>query len=146
MLKKITLISTVCIGILASPTEGHLVQPASSIAIDHPWVRISTGPNTAAYCTLTNTGSDPDKLMRVECMDTTTVELHNHVEEDGVMKMRPVSFIEIGASPVTLKPGSLHIMLMGLKDSFQGKKNISMTLYFQKAGPLQIDFPVKLKS
>jgi periplasmic copper chaperone A len=126
--------------VLASPpiTVGDL-----SIT-GHRWIRPSTGPNTAAYLTITSPGGQPDKLIKVECEDATAVELHDHINDNGVMKMRPVPFIEISKDPVFLKPGSLHIMLMGLKDSFQGKEKIPLTLHFEKAGSITIDFSVKV--
>jgi copper(I)-binding protein len=110
----------------------------------HRWIRPSTGPNTAAYLTIASPSGQPDKLIKVECEDATVVELHDHINDNGVMKMRPVPFIEITKDPVSLKPGSLHIMLMGLKDSFQGKEKIPLTLHFEKAGPITLDFLVKV--
>ena len=109
----------------------------------HRWIRPSKGPNTAAYLTITNRGSKPDKLIKVECDFADTVELHNNIEETGIMKMRPVSAIDIGKDSVELKPGGLHIMLMGLKESFQGKEKIPLTLVFDKAGRVTVNFSVK---
>lgn len=110
----------------------------------HRWIRSSTGPNTAAYLTIASPSGQPDKLIKVECEDATTIELHDHINDNGVMKMRPVPFIEISKDPISLKPGSLHIMLMGLKDSFQGKEKIPLTLHFEKAGKVTLDFLVKV--
>jgi copper(I)-binding protein len=101
-------------------------------------------PNTAAYLTITNTSDQSDKLVRVECDESKVVEIHNHINDNGVMKMRPVDFIEIGKNPVEMKPGGLHIMLMGLKDSFQGKETIPLTLYFEKAGSVKVDIPIRV--
>lgn len=110
----------------------------------HRWIRPSTGPNTAAYLTIASPSGQPDKLIKVECEEATTVELHDHINDNGVMRMRPVPFIEITKDPVSLKPGSLHVMLMGLKDSFQGKEKIPLTLHFEKAGAVTLDFLVKV--
>ncbi len=113
------------------------------LSIGHRWVRASTGPNTAAYLTITNTSGQPDKLISVDCPQAGRVELHDHINEDGIMKMRPVESIVIGKDPVTLKPGSLHIMLMEIKSPFQEKETVPLTLHFEKAGDLKIDFPIK---
>ncbi|MBM3468346.1 MAG: copper chaperone PCu(A)C [Alphaproteobacteria bacterium] len=113
------------------------------ITIGHRWVRPSSGPNTAAYVTITNTGSEPDKLRRVECLEATTVELHDNININGVMRMQPVQFIEIGKEKVVLQPGGLHIMLMNLKPAFQKLQNVTLTLHFEKAGSVRVDFPVK---
>ena len=43
------------------------------------------------------------------------VELHSMSMEGGIMKMRRLAAIDILADqPVSLKPGGLHIMLVGL--------------------------------
>ncbi|MBX9805543.1 MAG: copper chaperone PCu(A)C [Alphaproteobacteria bacterium] len=143
MLKKITLS---CFLILSLFVAAALSCPPVTVGdltiSEHRWIRPSTGPNTAAYLTITS--KQNDKLIKVDCKEAETVELHNHIDDNGVMKMRPVEFIAVGKDPVSLKPGSLHIMLMGLKDSFQGKSAIPLTLHFEKAGPVTLDFDVKV--
>lgn len=140
------LISTLlCLGIFFSAASAcPPIKVGDLTIVGHRWIRPSTGPNTAAYLTINNPTGQPDKLIRVECDDANTVELHNHIEVDGIMKMRPVPFIEIGSDSVELKPGGLHIMLMGLKPSFQRKEKIPLTLTFEKAGTVTIDFSVKV--
>lgn len=144
MLKKFALASILIAYIFMESLHGCPSVSVKNLSLTgHRWIRPSTGPNTAAYLTITSPTGQPDKLIKVECEYATTVELHNHINENGIMKMRPVDYIEIGKDPVSLKPGSLHIMLMGLKDSFQGKEKIPLTLHFEKAGPITIDFSVK---
>jgi len=142
--KKTPLTSLIFMGIIVAISMACPPITTGNITIvGHRWVRPSSGPNTAAYLTITNTGDQPDKLVNVMSEHANTVELHTNIEEDGVMKMRPVAAIEIGKDPVELKPGGLHIMLMGLKSSFQGKDSIPLTLVFEKAGPVTLDFSVK---
>lgn len=144
LLKKISLTSFCLAALFTAIT---LACPPISVGdvtlTGHRWIRPSKGPNTAAYLTMTNRGSVPDKLIKVECDFADTVELHNNIEEAGIMKMRPVPAIVIGNDAVELKPGGLHIMLLGLKESFQGKEKIPMTLVFDKAGRVTVNFSVK---
>lgn len=137
------IISLYLIGVIVPMSKTVSLMTHKGLSFERLWVRPSTGPNTAAYITITNSGDQSERLIKVESADAATVELHNHIEEDGVMKMRPVNFIEIGPDPVEMKPGGLHIMLMGLKKSFQGKKEIPLTLHFEKAGKVDIIFSVK---
>lgn len=141
MIKKLFFACIWLAGIGVATSYAEVV--VGNISLTNYWVRPSTGPNTAAYVTIVNTGSEMDKLQKAECPDASIVELHNHIEEDGIMKMRPVNFIEVAASPVEMKPGGLHIMLMELKDSFQGKETIPLTLHFEKAGKVEITVPVQ---
>lgn len=145
VMKKIAALSVFIVGILGATAWACPPVTIGDLSITgHRWIRPSTGPNTAAYLTIASPSGQPDKLIKVECEEATAVELHDHINDNGVMKMRPVPFIEIGKDPVSLKPGSLHIMLMGLKDSFQGKEKIPLTLHFEKAGKMTLDFPVKV--
>lgn len=141
--KQIILLSFLCLGTLLAFAQACSPTLVGNLSLTDRWVRPSSGPNTAAYLTIKNSAWEPDRLLKVDCEDTTTVELHDHIEENGVMKMRPVPTIDIGKDPVVMKPGGLHIMLMGLKDSFKGKETVYLTLYFEKAGAVKAKFPVR---
>ena len=75
-----------------------------------------TGRPGAAFLTIENDG-EADRLVSATSTLSPKVELHTHIQEDGVMKMRPVEFIEIPAKEtVELKSGGYHIMLFDVKD------------------------------
>src|SRR5207244_96276 len=72
-------------------------------------------------------------------------EMHNQVVEKGVAKMRPMgNGIEIkpGAT-VEFKPGGLHVMLVGLKEPLRQGQRVKGTLVFEKAGKVDVEFPVE---
>lgn len=99
--------------------------------------------NTAMYMTIKNTmASNGDRLIKAECLAANAVELHDHINEDGIMKMRPVDGIAI-KDTAELKPGSLHIMLMGLKQDLKEGEHIEMKLSFEKAGAITVKVPVQ---
>jgi len=61
-----------------------------------------------------------------------------------VMKMRPVEDIDVPpAAPVELKPGGLHIMLLGLTAPLKEGDSFPLTLTFAKAG--EITVPVHIE-
>ena len=71
-------------------------------------------------------------------------ELHTHIKDGDVMKMREVQSIEIGPhSKVMLKPGGLHVMLMGLKEPLVKGSHFPLTLVFEKAGKMTVDVSVE---
>lgn len=113
------------------------------LTLDNAWVRPGmTGQNTAAYLTINNPSQAKDKLVRAACSLTKSTELHNHINENGIMKMRPVTAIPIETNIVELKPGSLHIMLIGLKQDLKTGENVKIKLEFEKAGKVEVDFAV----
>lgn len=117
-----------------------------AIEIDHPWAR-ATAPgaaNGAVYFTLTGVGADGDRLVSAASPVADKVELHMHIHDNGVMKMRPVNAIEVTpGSPTTLQPGGLHVMLLGLKQPLAKGKSFPLTLTFEKAGPTVVQVDVQ---
>lgn len=112
------------------------------IRVEVVWARASIGTSRpgAAYLTIVNEGSDPDRLLRIETPVAARAEVHETVSEEGVMKMRPVGEVEIPArTTIKLKPGGLHIMLMGLSEPLDKGGKISLTLRFEKSGAVSVD-------
>ena len=64
--------------------------------------------------------------------------------QGDVMRMREVNAIDLPAGKtVELKPGGLHIMLVGLKAPLKAGERFAMKLRFEKAGEVTIDVPVE---
>ena len=116
------------------------------IAIDQPWARASLGnaPNSAAYMILQNTGTVPDRLIGGSTPVATQVQLHTHVMEGGVAKMRPVDAIEVApGQPTVLEPGGAHVMLQGLTQKLEEGTTMPLTLVFEHAGKVMLEVPVE---
>ena len=68
-----------------------------------------------------NAGDKPASLVRVDNGVAKVTELHNHTNDDGVMRMRQVKAVEVPAKgEVKLEPGGLHVVLIDLKTPPQG--------------------------
>jgi len=116
------------------------------LLIDHPWARASIGkaPNGAAYMTIVTQGNETDRLLAVESDVAKHAALHTHLMEDGVMKMRPVEAIEVASGePTLLKPGGLHVMLMGLKAPLVEGESFPLTLVFERAGRIEVEVTIE---
>lgn len=129
---------------LADGTAGTKV---GSVVVAQPWSR-ATAPgaaNGAAYLTLSNDGSTADRLVAASAPVAAKVELHTHLMDNGVMRMRPVEGgidVDPGA-PVVLQPGGLHVMLMGLKAPLQQGQTFPLTLRFEKGGEGMVEVMVQ---
>jgi copper(I)-binding protein len=119
---------------------------AGPIHIAQPWARATPkgAKSGAGYMTVTNNGSAPDRLSCVSSDAGTECELHSMTMENGVMKMRPVQGgLEIRpGETVTLKPSSTHLMFLNLKHPLEQGSTIAATLLFEKAGTVQVEFPI----
>ena len=134
-LRTLTIVAAMT-ALLAAPAFAHSIK-AGSIEIEHPWSRATAGAGTngAIFMTLTNQGTSADRLLSVTSSAAERVELHSHIEEDGVMKMRQINAIELPAgATVLLGPGRFHAMLFGLKAALIAGQSIPLTLTFEKAG------------
>ena len=128
--------------------------PALAMAASKPaittafaWVRAAPAGATAgaAYLSITNTGSAPDRLIGGSSPVASAVELHEMNMDGGVMRMRPVTgglAIPAGRT-IALKPGGYHIMLIGLKAPLTAGTMVPLTLRFEKAGVVKLQVPVR---
>jgi len=105
------------------------------------WARAtaSKARNGAVYLQIKNNSGAGDKLLSSQTDAAKRAGLHNHTMDDGVMKMRPVDAVVIPAhGMVTMKPGGLHIMLMGLAAPLVKGASLPLTLKFKNAGTVAV--------
>ena len=70
--------------------------------------------------------------------------MHTHLMDGDVMRMRQVEAVEVAAKGMAaLKPGSHHIMLIGLKEPLIEGNSFPLTLTFEKAGKVAIEVKVE---
>ena len=123
------------------------VQAAEGpVSVADPYARaVPPGqPNSGAFMTLTNASAQPRALVSASSPAARTVELHTHVNEDGMMRMRKVERIEIPAgTTVTLAPGGLHVMLIGLKEDLKPGTSVDLALSFDDGSQVQVQAPVR---
>ncbi|MBT3360279.1 MAG: copper chaperone PCu(A)C [Rhodospirillales bacterium] len=119
---------------------------SGDIVIANPWARASASKMMkagAAFMALTNNGAQADRIIEAQSTIAKKTELHTHLMEKGVMKMRQVEAIDVPAGKtVALKPGGLHVMFMGLKGPLKVGASFSLTLVFEKAGKIKIEVPI----
>ena len=97
-------------------------------------------PSSAAYLKITNNGVSDDRLIAAKAAIAQRVEIHSMEMDNGVMRMRAVDgglAIAAGDS-VTLAPGGLHIMLMGLTTDLAPDTKHEIILVFEKAGDVKL--------
>jgi periplasmic copper chaperone A len=124
---------------MAMATEGHGEMPTPAEG-----TMAGTGANSAAYMLLRNKTSTPDKLLGVESQAAKAVELHVSELQGDVMTMRPIEFVEVPANgEAELKPGGMHVMLIGLKHDLKAGEVIDLVLVFEKAGRIKVQAEVR---
>lgn len=118
----------------------------ANVSTQNAWIRSTTGPNGALFLDIENDSSQLDALVDASTSQEQCdhMELHTHKHENGKMMMRQVSSIDVPAqSKVELKPGGLHIMLMGLKKPLKEGEIVPVSLTFESGQALELQVPVK---
>lgn len=119
---------------------------AGNLVISNPWARATPGGATvgAGYLSITNKGSEPDKLIGGSLAPAARFQVHVTVMENGIAKMRPVQGLEIRpGETIEFKPGGMHVMFMGLKQPLKQGQMLKGTLVFEKAGTVAVEFSVQ---
>jgi periplasmic copper chaperone A len=123
------------------------VPASGGIVIRNPFTRASpTGAETGgAFLTIVNNGQTADRFISASSPAAQTVELHETVDDKGVVKMepRPEGWEIPAGGTLELKPGGKHIMLIGLTAPLVAGEKIQVTLNFEKSAPQKIEIPVR---
>jgi hypothetical protein len=155
----------VVIALLLLLSSGCGGSSKTSIQIDDAWARAAkaaemenqdqtstetggmghmSGSLSAAYMVITNNSDQPDRLLRASSDAAHTTELHISEIVDGVMSMHPVDSVEVPANgQAELKPGGLHIMLIGLTGDLVAGEKMPLTLEFENAGKIQVEAEIR---
>jgi periplasmic copper chaperone A len=141
-------------------SAGQMEHRHTTIQLENAWARrapamvqggqsgqgggaMSAG-NGAVYVTISNHGSEADALLSASSDVATTAELHQTIEQDGKMVMRPLPKADVPAGgTLEMKPGGYHIMLLGLKQDLKAGETIDVALTFEKAGQMSVEARVK---
>jgi copper(I)-binding protein len=128
---------------LAQARETYRAGP---IVVETPWSRATPGGAKVAggYMRITNTGSEPDRLVGGSTVVAERFEVHRSTVANGVARMEPVTGgLEIAPGhTVELKPGTMHAMFVGLKQGLKPGDTVRGMLVFEKAGVLKVEYQV----
>ncbi len=117
----------------------------SSIEVCDVWTRPKTQSSTAGgvFLTLKNTDKKEAFLISASTPIAARVELHDHIMENDVMKMREVPSIAIPAGgTVKLQPGGLHVMFFGVKQALKPGDTFPLTLNFKNTKSITVQVSV----
>ncbi|MDR2239028.1 MAG: copper chaperone PCu(A)C [Zoogloeaceae bacterium] len=126
-------------------STGVFAGAADQITVDDPYVRLAppNAPATGAFMVIKNSGSADVKLIKADNPASKATELHTHINDGGVMKMRPVASIDIKAGgEAVLKPGGLHVMMIDLKAALKEGDVVPITLGFDDGSEKKIEAKV----
>ncbi len=124
-----------------------MVEPTpGEITIVDPRSRPSpmAAGNGAAYMLLLNGLEEAVQLVSAESAAAEVVELHETIDDNGVMRMvpQPDGFSIPAGGSVELMPGGKHVMLIGLINPLETGGEIEITLNFDNGESMTTVVPV----
>ncbi len=123
---------------------GTVLAQTGQLEVDNAWARATPGEAATGAAYVTIQSPTADKLVAASSPVAKKAELHTMSMEGMVMKMRPLASVDIPAGQaVTLQPGGMHIMLIGLAKPLKPGQTFPLTLTFAKAGSRTVDVAVE---
>jgi copper(I)-binding protein len=116
------------------------------LQIRHPWSR-ATPPGAkvaAGYLEIRNNGMQADRLLSASTPVAKKVEMHVTEHAGEVAKMRQLRAFEVpGRERLALEPNGAHLMLVDLVQPLKKGERFPMTLRFERAGEIEVQFEVQ---
>ncbi|MBD1554325.1 copper chaperone PCu(A)C [Pseudomonas typographi] len=118
-----------------------------ALTIGQPWSQAlpPNAPTVAAYFTLANAGAEDDVLLGVDSPIAGQAQMHQHIGQDGMMKMQRVTSVLLpAAGQVNFAPMAYHVMLLDLgeRSALQPGQHFPLTLHFQRSGDITVNVDV----
>jgi len=133
--------------LIAAASPASTQQTGPSIAVERPYARATpAGAQTGAVdMNVDNKSHAADRLVGASSDVADKLQIHETTVVNGVMQIREVAGgLAIPADgSVKLKPGSYHVMLIGLKKPLKAGETLPLTLMFEKAGNISVTVPVQ---
>ncbi len=132
-MRHVVLAAAALLALAAASPVAHAQAPV--VEVSEAWARATTSSARVGgvFLTMKATGG-PDRVVSASSPVSEKVELHETIRDGNVMRMREVPALVVPAGEaVVLKPGSYHIMLIGLKRPLNRGETFPVTITFEKA-------------
>ncbi|MEX0622495.1 copper chaperone PCu(A)C [Saccharospirillum sp.] len=118
----------------------------NSLSIDHPWARATApgAPVGGGFMSISNTGDQADRLLGGSVDFASEVQIHESSMAGGMMRMQhlPDGLVVPEGGKVVLRPGSYHLMFVGLQRRLVEGERETVTLMFERAGEIEVEISV----
>jgi len=134
------LIVPVAVLLLAAVSLAAPAARAQSVMVQQPWARATAPHAVTAAVYVTLTAGMVDRLIGGRTPVAARVQVHETVEDGGVMRMGEA----VGGLPlssgrkVALAPGGYHLMLVGMHHQLMPGESFPLTLHFAYEPPVTI--------
>lgn len=145
MIKAALLAIALLTGSIASTSAADVTLGALALSGAFTRATLPNAPVGGGYLTITNTGTEDDRLVAATAAFAGDVQIHEMKMEGDIMRMAELADglpIPAGET-VTLAPGGYHLMFMQLGEVLVEGTEVPVTLTFEKAGTIEIMLAVE---
>lgn len=119
---------------------------AAALSVSDAWVKAADTGMTGAFMVLKNTGSADIHIVSASSDAATKMELHETVMSTGgamQMQEKKGGFVVKSGATLTFKPGSDHVMFMGLTRALKSGTTVTLALKLEDGSTLPITAQVR---
>ncbi|NRA89079.1 MAG: copper chaperone PCu(A)C [Rhizobiales bacterium] len=127
----IKIIFTLIIAIFSLTSIAN-ASSSNDIKINNAWLRVAPNKVAVAFFTIENSTDKTIQILSAKTKHAKRTELHNHIMNNGIMKMRQVKLVEVKANDtVKFNPHGYHLMMFNLDiDAFKPGKQVEIIFTF----------------
>ncbi|HET9978179.1 MAG TPA: copper chaperone PCu(A)C [Burkholderiaceae bacterium] len=115
----------------------------AQVKVEGAWARPTVQGQQGGGGFMALVSSKDDRLVGGSTPVAQRFELHTMAMKGDVMEMRQVASVALPAGKkVEFKPGGLHVMFIGLKQPLALGTKVPVTLKFEKAGEVKVEFDI----
>lgn len=131
------------IGLLLSAAAGCAL---AQVQVTGAWARPAVPGQTGTGAFMTLNSKDGARLIGAASPVAGVVEIHEMAMDGTVMRMRPVTVIELPAGrDVQLKPGGHHVMLLDLKRPLKVGEKLPLQLRIETRDGKRVTQPIDVE-
>ena len=104
----------------------------AQVQVKDAWVRATVPQQKVSGAFMQLSASRDTRLVEARSPVAGKVEIHEMSMDQGVMRMRPISGVDLAAGKtVELKPGGYHVMLLDLNQQLKEGETVPLTLVLE---------------
>lgn len=132
------------VGLLFCSLYSFEVSYAADLKVQNPQGRVTERNIGAGFMEIINESKVPVDIISGKAKDVGAVELHTHVHDNGIMRMRRVEKLTIPAQgTLRLERGGKHIMFFDVGDRPRDMKQIELKLQTSDGNEIYVIVPIK---
>ena len=132
-------------GALGAGCGASAEPPLERLAVRNGWARMAdSGATSGAYLELVNRDTVPVSVIGMSTDVATAAEVHETMQHDGMAHMMPRTVLVIPAGgTVSMAPGGLHVMLVGLRRGLTAGDSVALDVHFSDSTHIHVVVPVR---